>query len=121
MDGKISVIDHYTKTVGRGLSVLHVVFTMILCSTNFFLARYIANIHKLGSNSFSQPVQLINSKPDVLKCAKAHDKNYTKVRPSLVSHIQHTCLLSAWLPCSIHIVANEALQKMNYIHSIFDE
>ena len=88
MDGKISVIDHYAKDGGAGVvsppcSFYHDPLQHQL----FYLAKYKANIHKLGSNSFSEPVHLINSKPNVLKCVKTHGKNYTKVRPSLVWHL----------------------------------
>ena len=43
-------------------SELHVVLTIILCGTNFFLVGYEAEIHKLSLTSFSEPVYLI-SKP----------------------------------------------------------
>ena len=45
-------IDGYVKDGGPGRSGLDVVFTMILCATNFYLVSYEAHIHKLGSNSF---------------------------------------------------------------------
>ena len=88
MNGKISVIDHYAKDSGAGVvspscSFYHDPLQHQLS----YLARYKANIHKLGSNSFSEPVHVINSEPYVLKCVKAHGKNYTKVRPFLVRHL----------------------------------
>ena len=68
MDRKISVIDHYAKEGGAGVvspscSFYHDPFAVL----TFCLARYKANIHKLGSDSFSEPVHLIDSKPYVLK------------------------------------------------------
>ena len=43
---------------------LHVVLTIILCGTNFYLVGYEAEIHKLSLNSFLEPVY---SKPYGLK------------------------------------------------------
>ena len=47
-------------------SELHVVLTIILCDTNFYLVGYEAEIHKLSLNSVSESVYLI-SKPYGLK------------------------------------------------------
>ena len=48
------------KMADQGWPDLHVVFTVILCSANFFdLVRYEAHIHKSASNSFSEPAYLI--------------------------------------------------------------
>ena len=66
MDGKISVKDYFCKRQwGRGCQsfMIHDPLQHQL----FYLARYKANIKKLGSNSFSEPVHVINSKPHVLK------------------------------------------------------
>ena len=50
---KFVAIDDYAKDGVPGRSDLDVVFTMILCATNFFiLISYEAHIHKLASNSF---------------------------------------------------------------------
>ena len=60
-------IDDYSKDSGPGVvcpscSFYHDPFRYQL----FYLVRYKAHIHKLGSNSFSEPVHLI-SKPYDLK------------------------------------------------------
>ena len=53
----------------KGRSELHVVLAIILCSTDFYLVGYEAEIHKLSLNSFSEPVYLI-SKAICLEIAK---------------------------------------------------
>ena len=46
------LIDDYEKMADQGRSDLDVVFTMILCATNFYLMSHEAHIHKFASNSF---------------------------------------------------------------------
>ena len=45
----------------QGQSDFDVVFTVILCATNFYLVSYEAHIHKLASNSFWEHAQLISN------------------------------------------------------------
>ena len=39
MDGKVSVTDHYVNEGVTWVVGTHVIFTMILCSTNFLLGK----------------------------------------------------------------------------------
>ena len=49
----------------QGRSDLDVVFTMILCATNFLFVNHEAHIHKLALNSFWEHAQLISKLYDL--------------------------------------------------------
>ena len=56
------LLKRNSEIADQGWSDLYVVFTMILCGTNFcILVRYEAHTHKLASSSIAEPVYLISN------------------------------------------------------------
>ena len=86
------------KMVDQRWSDIYLVFTKILCGRNFYVwLSYKANIHRTSSNGFTSlypqfESNLMSNRKVIelllqLKSAKAHGKNYIKVKPHLVHHL----------------------------------
>ena len=99
--------QNYAKDGGPRWSDIYVVFTKILCGRNFCV-WYVTKLTFTGQlqmTSLSLYPQfetnlMSNQKVIVLllqlKSAKAHGKNYIKVKPHLVRHLLRNGLLTVW-------------------------
>ena len=95
---KFVLIDNYAKDGGPRWSDIFVVFTNILCGRNFCVwyvtkLKFTGQLQMASLSLYPQFETNLMSNQKVivlllqLKSAKAHGKNYIKVKPPLVRHL----------------------------------